>query len=398
MSANASPRPKSIYLVIAHGHEIIKGFNEPDPIAARPEVPADTEIVLFESCGGVLPSIIDCPLIKLFSDGTAAGRELLEKPYAFPNPKILKEKLGLPPRLYRAGDRHPEIGLTLQASWSKGGCKDLDIKNVHAIVKSGTYKYPFTSRTFPPLGKDITRSYYARCGMSIPVTDHACVKYVTFYNESTYKATIPMAFDGSVYPTPDEVRPKGGADYMVPTVNLSDFIAEMRERDPNPSIFYIITCRAIPEAVKELFEYHKNTIAKIKEASPERPVLSINKEFREAERRTRELLVKKKLANVVHAEMKADAKAARLTAKKKARRARGAAGAASRSLSPRSAKNKKSWTISKASSPNASHRRAKLIAKLESAARRTRKAKRLSPSHNTLYEENASAAASAADF
>ena len=228
--------------------------------------------------------------------------------------------------------------------------------------------------------------------MSIPVTDYDCAKYATFYTDSTYKAIIPQAFEGSVLPTPDEVRPKGGAAYMVPSILLSDFIAEMRERDPNPSIFYIITCRVIPEAVKELFEYHKNTIAKIKAASPDRPTLPINKEFRRAEQITKELLAKKKLANVARDALKAAAKAARLTAKKKARRARGAAGATSRSPSP--TKNKKSWTTSKASSPNASSRRAKVIAKLESAARRTRKAKRrLSPGHNNLYEANSSTAA-----
>lgn len=396
-AAAAAGPPKSIYLVIAHGHEVIRGFNEPDPIAARPVVPADTEIVLFESCAGSLPSVIDCPLIKLFSDGTPAGRALLERPYEFPNPKILKEKIGLPPRLYRTGDRHPEIGLTLQASWNKGPCEEMGIGDVYAILKSGTYKYPFTTRTFPSLGTETARAYYSSCGKSIPLPDRDCAKYVTFYNESTYKATIPLAFEGSVLPTPYEVKPKGGAAYMIPSILLSDFIAEMRERDPNPSIFYIITCRVIPEAVKELFEYHKNTIAKIKKASPERPVLPINMEFRRAEQIAKELLTKKKLANVVRAEMKAAAKAARLTAKKKARHARGAAGATS--PSPRSAKNKKSWTTSKASSPNASRRRAKFIAKLESAARRTRKAKRrMSPA---LYEENASAAAntsSAANF
>lgn len=393
-AAVAGP-PKSIYLVIAHGHEVIRGFNEPDPIAARPVVPADTEIVLFESCGGTLPSIIDCPLIKLFSDGTPAGRALLERPYEFPNPKILKEKLGLPPRLYRPGERHPEINLTPQASWNKGPCDAMGIGDVYAILKSGTYKYPFTARTFPTLGTETARAYYASCGKSIPLPDRECVKYVTFYNSNTYKTTIPMAFEGSVLPTPYEVKPTGGVTYMAPDILLSDFIDVMRYRDPNPSIFYIITCRVIPEAVKKLFEYHKNTIAKIKKASPDRPLLPINKTFREAEQKARELLAKKELANVARAEIKAAAKAARLTAKKKARRARGATGAPD----PSPIKNKKSWTISKARSPNASLRREKLIAKLESAARRTRKAKRrLSPIHNTLYEENASAAASSANF
>ena len=91
-AAAAAGPPKSIYLVIAHGHEVIRGFDEPDPIAARPVVPADTEIVLFESCAGSLPSVIDCPLIKLFS--TETNRALLEQPYAKDDKVSIKQLIG----------------------------------------------------------------------------------------------------------------------------------------------------------------------------------------------------------------------------------------------------------------------------------------------------------------
>ena len=266
----ASPK-KSIYLVIAHGDEVLVGFNQNDPIEARPNVPANTEIVLFEHCSGYLPSVIDCPLMKLFMDKTA--EKLLENPNDLLTKATLKNKIGLPPRLYKEGQKHPEINLTLQASWSEGKCFEDDM---YSIMKSGTYKFPLTNENFPPLGEEYNRRYYSMCGAKMPHRDKDCHKYVAFYTDKNYKEVIPQAFTGSVLPTIKDIKPRGNPAYMIKAIYLSDFIKKMKEIDPNPSIFYIITCRAIPKAAKNLLQYHKNVVPSILAYSPRRMSLANN--------------------------------------------------------------------------------------------------------------------------
>lgn len=290
----AAPK-KSIYLVIAHGDEVLVGFNQNDPMEARPEVPADTEIVLFEHCSGFLPSVIDCPLMKLFMDKSAEN--LLNNPNDLLTKATLKNKIGLPPRLYKAGQKHPEINLTLQASWPEGKCER---ENMYSIMKSGTYKFPLTAESFPPLGEEYNRRYYSMCGAKMPHKDKDCHKYVAFYTDKNYKSVIREAFKGSVFPK--DVKPTGNGAFMVKAIYLSDFIKKMKEIDSGPSIFYIITCRAIPKAAKSILKYHKNVIPSILARSPKR--LSIaNNVNANAIRRAEE---------AVEAEEKAKANAAKL--------------------------------------------------------------------------------------
>jgi hypothetical protein len=260
---------KSIYLVIGHGDEVLVGIEDEDPMEARPTVPANTEIVLFEHCGGRLPTIIDCPLMKLFMDTSNAGRSLLENPNLGLGASKIKNKIGLPPRVYRAGEKHPEINLTLQASWSKG--KVLN-KETYSIMKSGTYKYPLTTDNFPAFGN--SNNY----GISRPLTNADCKKFSAIYTKDDYKRIIPQAFEGSVFPEASSIRPKGPA-FMVPSIYLSDFIKKMKEIDPNPSIFYIITCRALPKKAQNYLKYHSKSIKNIRALSPSRPPLAVNKEI-----------------------------------------------------------------------------------------------------------------------
>ena len=302
---------KSIYLVIAHGDEVLVGFNQNDPIAARPDVPANTEIVLFEHCGGFLPSVIDCPLMKLFMDKSA--EKLLENPNDLLTAQTLKTKIGLPPRLYKEGQKHPEINLTLQASWSEGKCNSEDM---YSIIKSGTYKYPLTDDTFPPLGEEYERRYYSMCGAKFPHRDRDCNKYVGFYTDKTYKRIIPEAFEGSVLPTPNDVKPRGGAAFMVKSIYLSDFIKKMKEIDPAPSVFYIITCRAIPKAAKSILKYHKNVVPSILAYSPRRLSIANNVNSNAIKRAENEVEAKEKANANAKANAIKQAKALRKVLKK----------------------------------------------------------------------------------
>lgn len=265
-SAAAAAVHKSIYLVIAHGSEVLVGFNENDPIAARPKVPAGCELVLFESCGGYLPTSVDCPLIQLFQD--KAARDALEHPAL--SSSLFKKRMGLPPRVYREGNPHPEINLTLQTSWEKGKC---DGYKIYSIMKSGTYKYPLTAENFPPMSR---QAGLEKCRVPLPIADPTCHKYASLYTAAAARTTIRDAFTGSVLPTVEEVKPSRGAvGYTYPDMLLSDFLAEMRRRDPGPSIFYIITCRGIPAAMRKLAKYH-DAVAKIHAISPKRIVLADN--------------------------------------------------------------------------------------------------------------------------
>lgn len=274
MSAAASAAPeKSVYLVFAHGSEVLVGFNENDPIAARPTVPDGIELVLFESCGGYLPTSVDSRLIKLFQDTSAPTREMLENPGVLFTAKTFKDKIGLPRRVYRPGQPHPEIDLTLQASWSKGKCSGLET-DVYSIMKSGTYEYPLTDANFPPITAYENLDY---CMVPLPIADPEYRKYAALYTEASYKKTIRNAFVGSVLPTMAEVNPSGSAGYRHKPMHLSKFLAEMRLRTGGrPAVIYIITCRAIPPGMMSYFEYHKGTFAKIKKASPERPRMENN--------------------------------------------------------------------------------------------------------------------------
>jgi hypothetical protein len=209
--------------------------------------------------------------MKLFMDKSAES--LLENPNHLPHAATLKNKIGLPPRLYKAGQKHPEINLTLQASWPEGKCER---ENMYSIMKSGTYKFPLTNVNFPPLGEEYSRRYYSMCGARLPHKDKDCHKYVAFYTDTNYKSVIPQAFKGSILPTPKDVKPSGNGAFMIKAIYLSDFIKKMKEIDSGPSIFYIITCRAIPKAAKNLLKYHKNVVPSILAHSPRRMSIANN--------------------------------------------------------------------------------------------------------------------------
>ena len=227
------------YLLLGHGGDRYIDFEK------RFTLPPGVWVVTQEQCGRSVATSVGTNVLDLFVDDKAT--QLLQ-----PNDKAamahVREKIGGAEfHIYGPGDKCPHIFLNFPLEHYTHANSDIvKLSNlayndyIH-IYKSGVYKYPIDRSALKPMPAAIRRLDVAHTGKLPYVSGNAMVS-----DPVSMKQLLGVAFEGSLYPTRDEVLKRAtGANSLQMIQNsaskmnfIGDIIAKFGR-----GIYYSVGCR-----------------------------------------------------------------------------------------------------------------------------------------------------------